>query len=88
MECIELPSKIWSRLFTRLLQALSSQRETSLTSQTHLIHVTAFWQYVHSWTIIVKDEAQEEYNFNKNLWWTPWELPKNCSHCHQTSLMH
>jgi len=59
-ECIELQSKIWSYLLTRLLEALFYQREISLTSQSRLIPVTAFWLYVHLWIIIGKNEEQEE----------------------------
>jgi len=64
------------------------KRKTAPISQPHLIPVIAFRQYIHLWTIVFKDEAQEEWNFIKHLWRTPLELTKNCSHCHWTRLMY
>lgn len=62
-------------------------RQISFASQPHLVHVITFWQYTYLWTT-VKDYVPEEQNFTKNLCWTPCELTKNYSHCHQTRLMH
>lgn len=44
-------------------------------------------QDVHLWTTVWKDEAQEEWNFIRNLWPTPQELAEGCSHLHQTRAM-
>jgi len=56
-------------------------------SQSHLIHVIAFWQHRHLWATTLKDEAQEESHFIQHLWPTPWDLTESCSHCHRTTPM-
>ena len=50
-ECIELQSDTQLKSLIMSLHqafnALSYQRKTSLASQSHLIHVITFWQYIH-----------------------------------------
>lgn len=56
--------------------------------QSYLIHAIAFLQYIHLWAIVFKNEANKEKNFIMYLWWKPWELSKNCNHCHWNSVLH
>lgn len=63
---------------------VSYQRRISFTSQSCLILVSFFWQYIHFWSTAFGDEVLEEKNKIKNSWWEPWGLTKNCSHFHRT----
>ena len=52
--------KIWSCVFSRLLDNLSYHIKTSLISQSCFIDVITVWQYTHLWTNIFKVEIKEE----------------------------
>ena len=83
MECIELQFwhsaswKIWSCVFPGVLYILSSQRHTSLASQSCLTHVIAIWQHLHLWATIFKNGTHWEKLEPKYLMSTlrtPWEV--------------
>lgn len=73
-------------LHQTIISHLLPERNTPHVSVTaHSCH--HFWQCVCWWTTVLKDEAQEEQNVIKHLWWAPWELSENYNHCHQTSVI-
>ena len=81
---IQLKEKIWSCVFTRLLQDHCEERKIPLAYNHTLFMSALFWQYVYFWTTVFKGKRQEKLLDEQ----TQWELTKKCKHLHWTRVMY
>lgn len=85
IKCIELQSGIQLKVKCGHFSLLDFYKAylniEKYTSQSHLIHVITFWQYVHSWTIFSR-MMHRKSKIRPKIWQASSALTNNHSHFH------
>ena len=73
-------SNIWSCLFTGLLQDPSYQRKLSCFS--HNLFMPLLFGGMYTCELLLSRIKHKKSKVSpEKIWWTPWELIKNCNQC-------